>query len=119
MNIVAHDLRSPLNNVKGLTQILQYTELTKNQQIDVNRMNRTAQNGVDLITNLLDINNLEYSSKELSVAEVSLMDVMKKTYEAYSDDAKAKKIRKYRSWEMRKLGNVILFCLGLIARGRF
>jgi signal transduction histidine kinase len=73
MSIVAHDLKSPLNRIKGIGDLMEMEgPLTQDQMIYL-KMNRDAtQAGLDLITDLLDVHMLEenveptYTSFDLS-----------------------------------------------------
>lgn len=60
MSIVAHDLKSPLNRIKGISDIMEIESPMKDDQ----RMYRgliqdATQSGLDLITDLLDVHMLE------------------------------------------------------------
>ena len=60
MNIVAHDLKSPLNRIKGLSDLIEMDqELTANQKKYLNLIRDSTRSGLDLIIDLLDVNSLE------------------------------------------------------------
>lgn len=60
MNIVAHDLKSPLNRIKGLADLLEIEGLSAEEKKTYVEMIRNAtQAGLDLIKDLLDVNMLE------------------------------------------------------------
>ncbi|MEJ7643468.1 MAG: tetratricopeptide repeat-containing sensor histidine kinase [Chryseolinea sp.] len=62
MQIVAHDLRSPLNRIKGLSDLMQLEgNLPENQKNYVGMIAHATQSGLDLITDLLDVHMLESS----------------------------------------------------------
>jgi signal transduction histidine kinase len=74
MSIVAHDLKSPLNRIKGLTELMELEGGMKDTQLAYLRMSKDATRaGLDLITDLLDVHMLEentlpnYSSFDISV----------------------------------------------------
>ncbi|HTJ49147.1 MAG TPA: HAMP domain-containing sensor histidine kinase, partial [Cyclobacteriaceae bacterium] len=74
MSIVAHDLKSPLNRIKGLTELMELEGGLKDAQLAYLRMSKDATRaGLDLITDLLDVHMLEentlpnYSSFDISV----------------------------------------------------
>ncbi len=59
MNIVAHDLKAPLNRIAGLTNILEMEVQANPQQAELIRLIKDcAGNGSDLITGLLDVHAL-------------------------------------------------------------
>jgi signal transduction histidine kinase len=73
MNIVAHDLKSPLNRIKGLSDLIEIEgSLNTNQGKYLNLIRDSTRSGLDLIVDLLDVNSLEvnrepkYSSFNLS-----------------------------------------------------
>jgi len=96
MHVVAHDLRSPLNNVKGLSQILDYTDLKEDQRTLVSTMHQVAQGGINLITDLLDITSLQYGMKDVDITEVSTIDIINFTYESHAESADLKQIKLIR-----------------------
>jgi signal transduction histidine kinase len=56
MNIVAHDLKSPLNRIHGLVRILEMEgNLNSNQLEYVRLVKESTRGGLDLITDLLDV----------------------------------------------------------------
>jgi len=60
MNIVAHDLKSPLNRIKGLTELIDMEgSLTSNQSKYLGLIQDSTRSGLDLIVDLLDVNSLE------------------------------------------------------------
>lgn len=64
MNIVAHDLKAPLNRILGLCQLMELDGEVSPQQLDYLRMlKKSTQSGLDLITDLLDVNELEARRK--------------------------------------------------------
>ena len=65
MSIVAHDLKSPLHRIKGLTDLMEFEGETMNdEQRSYIRMSQDAtQAGLDLITDLLDVHMLEENSE--------------------------------------------------------
>lgn len=60
MSIVAHDLKAPLNRIKGITTIMEMEGgLTADQQEYIHMTKNATQAGLDLITDLLDVHMLE------------------------------------------------------------
>jgi len=60
MNIVAHDLKSPLNRIYGLATIMEMEEgLTPQLSEYILLIKDSTRSGLDLITDLLDVNELE------------------------------------------------------------
>lgn len=60
MNIVAHDLKAPLNRIFGLTNLMEMEGgLSDNQKKYVQLIKDSTRGGLALITDLLDVNELE------------------------------------------------------------
>ena len=64
MGIVAHDLKSPINRIKGLSDLMELEGgLTDDQQQYVKMIKDATQGGLDLIKDLLDVHMLEESAE--------------------------------------------------------
>lgn len=60
MNIVAHDLKSPLNRIKGLSDLIDMEgSLSANQSKYLGLIRDSTRSGLDLIVDLLDVNSLD------------------------------------------------------------
>lgn len=78
MGIVAHDIRSPLNRIRSLIDLLQDSgSLNEKQQEYIALINRVANEGNKLIYNLLEINRLEQKDYELELSLVELPPFVK------------------------------------------
>jgi signal transduction histidine kinase len=92
MGIVAHDLKSPLNRIKGITDLMDFEgPLSSDQKSYLKMISDATQSGLDLITDLLDVHMLE----ENAVPNYSSFDIsefiLEKT-EAFKPAADAKNI---------------------------
>ncbi len=63
MSIVAHDLKSPLNNIRGLISLMETEKLNAEQQKYLQLMKAATRSGIDLIIDLLDVHMLEENIK--------------------------------------------------------
>lgn len=73
MSIVAHDLKSPLNNIKGLAELLKLEgDLNENQEENISRIKRIAKDGRYLITDLLDIHAYEHADSTIKKSKIGL-----------------------------------------------
>ena len=60
MNIVAHDLKSPLNRIHGLSELVEVEGSLSNEQVKyLGLIKDSTRSGLDLIVDLLDVNSLE------------------------------------------------------------
>lgn len=70
LNIVAHDLRSPVNRIKGFMEILRITgEFTEEQQQYCHMIGKAIQESHQLIDDLLVIGRAEYENLALLLTE--------------------------------------------------
>lgn len=77
MSVVAHDLKSPLNNIKGLMELLRLEgSLNENQEEYVSRIMRITSEGRSLITDLLDIHSYEHSDSQINWAKLNLKELI-------------------------------------------
>ncbi len=67
ISIVSHDLRSPLNRIFALTQLLQMnsSNLTDEQKDYLEKMHLIIADGLAMMRNLVDYRNLEYRTIDL------------------------------------------------------
>lgn len=92
MSIVAHDLKSPLHRIKGVTDLLEMEGgLGTDQQAYVSMAKDATHAGLDLITDLLDVHMLE----ENALPSYSTFDIsafMLEKIKEFSHAAEAKSI---------------------------
>jgi signal transduction histidine kinase len=75
MSIVAHDLRTPLNNIKGLTQLLSMVgKLTEEQNEFVTKIDLVVKRGNELIRDILDINSVKNAKTALDTSSIQLFE---------------------------------------------
>ena len=73
MSIVAHDLRTPLNNIQGLIQLITADgNLTDEQQEYVATIKKVVKHGNEMIQDLLDINQAKGARKKLNLSDFNL-----------------------------------------------
>ncbi len=59
LNVISHELRTPLNGVLGMTDLLNQTELKKEQKEFLNHIESSAENLMFLINNILEITQID------------------------------------------------------------
>ncbi|MBX2914962.1 MAG: tetratricopeptide repeat protein [Cyclobacteriaceae bacterium] len=75
MNIVAHDLKAPLNRILGLTQVLELEgELSPKQKEYLQMIKNSTRSGTNLIIDLLDVNAIEEKGSAPVGASINLKD---------------------------------------------
>ncbi len=98
VGIVAHDLRAPLNRIKGFAQILSFEEnLNEDQTMMLKRIDKTCNAGIALIKDLLIINNIEYESTKIVETEIEVVAFLKTFIEQFEPQATSKQIKLHLS----------------------
>lgn len=92
INVVAHDLKSPLHKSKALLDLLQGGELSPQQARAVAMIARTLDDGERLIRDLLDISQAEHSKMMLSVEELDLAQLLEQNIAGHRETAAKKRI---------------------------
>ncbi|MDO1448697.1 HAMP domain-containing sensor histidine kinase [Rhodocytophaga aerolata] len=95
-SIIAHDLKGPLNSLTGLLQLLiKYADsFSKDELKDFGRnMNKSVNNLLDLLENLLHWSQSQSGMMEYSPEEINLHEVITKTVSLLTPAAENKDIR--------------------------
>lgn len=91
MNIVAHDLKSPLNRIMGLAQILERENHPGVQQAELLRLIQDcARGGGDLITGLLDVHALNEGRELPRPTAIQFDEFIKQKAQPFHTVAEAK-----------------------------
>ena len=92
MSIVAHDLKSPLNRIEGITYLMEMDETIGKEQREYAGMVKDAtRSGLDLITDLLDVHMLE-ESVEPHYTTFDISKFLLEKTESFAPGAEVKKI---------------------------
>jgi signal transduction histidine kinase len=100
INVVAHDLKSPLNNITGLANLIRINgKLTEEQMHYLNLLDQVSSESKNLVSNLLDLNKLELGLFEQHFEEFEVKDMIDKIIHNYEKNASEKNIslKKYCS----------------------
>jgi two-component system sensor histidine kinase/response regulator len=91
MGIAAHDLRSPLNAIKGYSEmILEDAKLDPEQAELVGRIHESSKRMVEMVQNLLDVNAIERGELNLNLAPTDLSSLLFSVVETHRPRAAAK-----------------------------
>ncbi len=92
INVVSHDLRSPLNQIKGLAQ-LTLMEITNERVVDyTGKMIEAADRLNNMISRILDISAIEAQKIELKPERVDVVSLVRQVVDSFSQTAKKKQI---------------------------
>ena len=74
LNIMPHELRTPMNGVLGMSQLLEMTELTGEQQEYLKDLNQSGEDMLSLVCNFLDFTSIEAGKTQMKSVEFNLRD---------------------------------------------
>ncbi|MFN8672729.1 MAG: ATP-binding protein [Candidatus Sericytochromatia bacterium] len=72
LSAMSHDIRTPINGVIGITDLLSHTKLNEEQKDLVNTINYSSEILLNLVNDILDISKFEAGKMELSNSEFDL-----------------------------------------------
>ncbi|MBX2897843.1 MAG: tetratricopeptide repeat-containing sensor histidine kinase [Cyclobacteriaceae bacterium] len=94
MNIVAHDLKAPLNRILGLTQVLELEgELSPKQKEYIQMIKNSTRAGSNLIIDLLDVNAIEEKGSAPVAASHNLKEWFDERIKTFQLAADAKQLK--------------------------
>jgi signal transduction histidine kinase len=93
INVVAHDLKSPLNNITGLANLIRINgKLSEEQLHYLNLLDQVSIESKNLVSNLLDLNKLELGLFEQQIEDFEVKDTIDKIIHNYEKPASEKNI---------------------------
>jgi signal transduction histidine kinase len=93
IHVLAHDLKSPLNNNKGLIKLIKMADNLSDQQKDfLNKLEKSNQQGVQLIEDLLQLYRME-SQQKAEIDEINIQSYFNELIKKHEDAAKLKSIK--------------------------
>ncbi|MBK7653016.1 MAG: HAMP domain-containing histidine kinase [Flammeovirgaceae bacterium] len=94
MNIVAHDLKSPLNRITGLASIMEIESALSSKQQEYLTMIKEATNaGSNLIIDLLDVNAMEENAGAPLIKTFDLNSLLHDRVNSFKVSAQLKSIQ--------------------------
>ncbi len=99
IGIVAHDLKSPLHQIKGLVSIVKITAMaTDNEAMNcLNLIENSANRMSNMISKILDIEAIESQQLNLSVKEINVTEHVNTILERFKLEAENKSIQLHYS----------------------
>lgn len=95
LGIIAHDLRSPMNHIIGLTSIMSYGKETLNQDQlqSLEMISDTSARMREMINRILEINTMDSREITLELEEVNVAALLQKVIKEFLDPANKKNIQ--------------------------
>jgi signal transduction histidine kinase/CheY-like chemotaxis protein len=93
--MIAHDLRSPLMNITGVTEVMldgMFGPVTEEQKKWLLRVQANSHNLIDLVSDFLDFSKLESGYVNVSKQVVSVTDLVRKSIESFQVVAQNKQV---------------------------
>jgi signal transduction histidine kinase len=95
MGVVAHDIRSPLNQIKGFIQLIKLStsNLSKDHSDYLEEMHRSADRLTQMTSQILDINAINSKGIKLKMKIADLAEIVKEVLKYFQIEAQNKPIK--------------------------
>lgn len=92
IGIIAHDLKSPLNQIKGLVSLIKLENNSEQSAEYIEKLEISTNRSVDMIDRILDINAVENQGVNIKIEPTDLSAMINNVAEDYTVSAKEKDI---------------------------
>lgn len=94
ISIVAHDLKSPLNQISGILDIIKLTstDQTREQKEYIDKIFESTKRLRNMVTKILDVNAIESKSLNISFEDANLKSLLLETVDRFVEIARKKNI---------------------------
>ena len=89
---MSHEIRTPLNGIVGFTELLKSTDLNEEQREFINIIEKSSENLLSIINNILDLSKIESNKTELDMTIFDPIIEFESAVETYGVRASEKNI---------------------------
>lgn len=89
---MSHEVKTPMNGVYGMTQLLMETELSAEQQEYINVIKNSSEHMLALLNNILDFSKIEANKIELDLKPFQLSLLLNEVVQLFQTSADEKKL---------------------------
>ncbi|MBT8344433.1 MAG: response regulator, partial [Sulfurovum sp.] len=89
---MSHEIRTPLNGIVGFTEILRSTDLTEEQDEFLSIIDKSSENLLSIINNILDLSKIESNKIEIESIVFDAAEEFERAVETYAVAATEKNI---------------------------
>jgi signal transduction histidine kinase/DNA-binding response OmpR family regulator len=89
---MSHEIRTPLNGIVGFTEILKSTDLTEEQDEFLSIIDKSSENLLSIINNILDLSKIESNKIEIESIVFDTAEEFESAIETYAVGASEKNI---------------------------
>ncbi len=109
IHIVAHDLKSPLNRIEGLSNLvlMEHDEISATQQSYIHQIQQITGNLRGMISRILDVKSIESSQLQVRMERINVAHILKRLVEALINVADKKNIQLYNWMETDPLFAIV------------
>ena len=98
---MSHEIRTPMNGIIGFTELLKATDATEEQQEFINIIEKSAQNLLGIINNILDLSKIESNKVEIEEIPFDSHHEFESAIETFAASAAEKRIDLNYNIDMR------------------
>jgi hypothetical protein len=106
---VSHEVRTPMNGVIGMTEMLLQTRLDDEQRTYAEQVEQSSEHMLAIINDILDISKIETGHLALDVSDFELAETIKEASSAAGALARAKGLRRLHQVLANLLSNAVKF----------
>jgi two-component system sensor histidine kinase/response regulator len=89
---ISHELRTPMNGILGMTNLLLFTEMTPEQRNCADTIQKSADGLLKVITDILEFSQMETAKPTIEKTDFELREIVQGTIESLAGQAQQKNL---------------------------